>query len=216
MMVRADIPDDSSGRIQWIQNQLDRAEGPSRTWQYGWSTVHGGMTYLYTAQASTLDDDDENEDRHDAYVNAASFFVGFAAMMFDPLTTWKAAPQLRQLPETTEDEKQAKLRQAENLLRRCALREERGKSWTAHILAGLVNLAAGVAVACDGSRTGDGVAMFAGGMLLSEIQIFTQPTHASRAWKEYQTGASQDSARSYLENVSFSALPGGMAVNVRF
>lgn len=215
-VVRADIPSDTSGKIRWIQNRLDIAAQPARRWQYGWTTAYAGMTYLYAVQASALDETDEDDDRYDAVVNASSSFLGFAGMMIDPLSTGEAASQLKQLPESTDEEKRIKLEKAEILLRGIAEREQRGQSWQAHALAGFVSLAAGVAVACDHSRTGDGAAMFAGSMLVSEIQIFSQPTHASRAWKAYRNGETRPVSGDYTRCLFLSALPRGIAVSYRF
>lgn len=214
---RAEGPEDTSGKIRWIQDRLDQAASPARRWQYGWTTAYGAMTYLYAAQASTLDEDDEENDRYDAVVNACSSFLGFAGMLLDPLSTGEAAGQLKKLPESTDEEKRVKLDMAEKLLRRSAARERRGRSLSAHVLAGIVSLAAGVAVACDDDRTDDGIAMFAGSMLVSEIQIFTEPAHASRALEEYRKGGGlKVSENPSSFPLAFSVLPGGLAVHYRF
>ena len=215
-LVQADVPTDTSGKIRWIQDRLDQASQPARRWQYGWTTVYGGMTYLYAAQASTLDETDEEHDRYDAVVNASSSFLGFASMILDPLSTVEAAGQLKQLPESTDEEKQIKRLKAESLLRSIALREQRGRSWKAHVLAGLVSLAAGVAVACDDDRTGDGAAMFAGSMLVSEIQIFSQPVHASKAWDAYQNNGTEPISGNHTRRLFFSVLPRGIVLSYLF
>ena len=216
-VVWADVPSDSSGKISWIQDRLDQAVQPSRRWQYGWTTAYGGMTYLYSAQASELDETNEEDDRYDAVVNASSSFLGFAGMLLDPLSTAAAAGQLKQLPESTDEEKQIKLDKAEDLLRRAAQREKRGKSWQTHALAGLVSLAAGVAVACDDDRTDDGAAMFVGSMVVSEIQIFSQPTHALDAWEEYRKGEALPVSRNHTSQRLFlSALPRGIVLSYMF
>lgn len=214
----AESPSDTTDRIQWIQTQLDRAAASSNTWQYAWSTAYGAMTYLYSAQAVTLDDDDQDDDRFDSQVNAITSFLGFASMLADPLLTPKPVNALKKLPASTEQEKKAALGEWENLLRRSALREKRGRSWKTHALAGIVSVAAGVAVACDGSRKGDGVVMFAGSLLVSEIQIFTQPTKAYNAWKAYQNGSwSQTNAFGKPRNKFFvSVLPRGVTLTYRF
>jgi hypothetical protein len=215
--VSAGESQDLSGRIRWIQDRLDTASGPARTWQYGWTTAYGAMTYLYTAQASSLDRRSERHDHHDAVVNACTSALGFAGMVLDPLSNGGAAEQLKRLPETTDDEKRIKLDQAESFLRQAAERERRGKSWLAHTLAALVSLSAGTAVATNGHRAGDGVAMFAGSMLVSEIQIFSQPLTASRAWDEYSLGrtptVSENPTRTGL---TLSVHPHGIMMGFRF
>lgn len=213
----ADEIKDTTEKIQWIQASLDEAGKPARTWQYGWTTAYGAMTYLYAGDALTNDESDEKEDRYDAVVNASSSFLGFMGMVIDPLNTWKASEQLKALPEATEEERAIKLRKAEDLLKACAEREIRGRSWTAHALAGLVSLASGIAVASDNSRHSDGFAMFAGGMLVSEIQIFTTPVQATGHWETYRKGM-EGGERSSTSAAMFTLLPfpGGLAVSCQF
>lgn len=77
---------------------------------------------------STLDDGDEENDRYDAVANACLSFLGFGAMPPDPLSTGKAAFSLKNLPETSHEERLITLRKAESLLRQCADREKSGRS----------------------------------------------------------------------------------------
>jgi hypothetical protein len=215
--VHAEVPTDTPGKIRWIQERLDQASGPARRWQYGWSTAYAGMSFLYSAQASSLDESDEDHDRYDAVVNASSSFLGFAGMMIDPLKTYEAADSLMRMPGTTDEDIRIKLEKAEALLREAAERERRGKSWQNHLLAGIVNLAAGVAVALDDHRNGDGAAMFAAGMLVSEIQIYSQPTHTLKALEEYCGGGKLPVAgKPAPSRLSFYAAPRGVVVQCRF
>lgn len=216
-IAKADGLPATSERIQWIQDRIANAALLDRRWQYGWSTAYAGMTYLYAVQASTLNETDEKHDQYDAVVNACSSFLGFAGMMLDPLSLNDMAEQLNQLPETTNDERRIKLVQAEACLQKAAEREQRGRSWEAHAIAGLVSIAAGVVVACDGNRARDGTAMFAGSMLVSEFQIFTQPTLATQALLEYRgTGLPLASQAPSSSHLFLSVIPGGIVLYYRF
>ncbi|MFH2064369.1 MAG: hypothetical protein ABIK15_04095 [Pseudomonadota bacterium] len=185
------LPDEEiSRRITFIQERLDQGTTTARRWQYSWMLINGGLSYLQFGMATTLDDKDEEHDRFDNIVGGITGLLGAGDLAVNPLVAWSAAERLRQLPDTTTDEKIAKLRQGEALLKACADREEYGRSWKTHALNGLVNLLAGVAIACDDNRKGDGALAFASGMLVSEIQIFTMPTRAISDWQEYSKRSS--------------------------
>jgi hypothetical protein len=209
---------DISQQISWIQSSLDAGGASANRWQYGWSTAYGGLTYLYAGQAHTLDDDDQSHERHDAVVNSAASLVGLVGTLALPMKTQSAAEILRVMPEATETQKQAKLHQAETLLRQSAERETLGRSWQAHAFGAAVGALAGVAVACGEGRTGeDGLIMFATNLLVSEIQIFTTPTRATEAWQRWQQGRPGKSAKAKSESKYFiSLLPRGIVANYLF
>lgn len=214
-----DVPTgtDISQQIRWIQSRLDTGGAFAKRWQYGWCTAYGGLTYLYAGQALVLDDDDQTNDRYDALVNSAGSLIGLVGTLAFPMKTYTAAEILKNMPESTETEKRAKLHQAETLLRQSAEREAQGRSWQAHAFGALVSALAGVAVACDDGRGEDGLIMFATNLLVSEIQIFTTPTRATEDWRRYRQGRPEKSAESTSESRFFiSLLPKGIAVNYLF
>jgi hypothetical protein len=209
------IETDISQQIGWIQSSLDAGGASAKRWQYGWSTAYGGLTYLYAGQSLVLDDDDQTTERYDAMVNSAASFVGLAGTLALPMKTHTAAEMLKSMPEATEAQKQAKLQRAETLLRESAEREALGRSWQAHAFGAAVSALAGVAVACDDGRCGDGLIMFATNLLVSEIQIFTTPTRASDDWRRYRQGRPKKSAKS-KSAFYISVLPRGIAFRYLF
>lgn len=214
---RETIGADISQQIGWIQSSLDAGGVLAKRWQYGWSTAYGGLTYLYAGQALMLDESHQSNDRYDATVNSAASFVGLVGTLAFPMKTHIAAGTLKGLPETTQAQKQAKLQQAETLLRESAEREALGRSWQAHAFGAAVSAVAGVAVACDDGRGSDGLVMFATNLLVSEIQIFTTPTRATKDWRRYQQGRAGRSTGSHFESRLFiSALPQGIIVHYLF
>lgn len=180
---------DSAARVAWIQKALDDQAGASRLWQYGWTGVYGAATVVEGAKAANKDGADEEDERFDSTVNAVTSLLGFGSMLFDPLTLHGDAKRLAAMPQDTDEEIKAKLAMAELSLRKAAEREERGRSLETHLIAGAVNLAAGLVVTLDGGREGDGLAIFATGMLLSEAQIFTTPQRAIATWDAYRKGS---------------------------
>ncbi|MGD9186669.1 MAG: hypothetical protein PVI89_00565 [Desulfobacteraceae bacterium] len=219
----ADAPNDTltdtdiSRRIDWIQSSLDAGGASAKRWQYGWSTAYGGLTYLYAGQSLVLDDDDQSDDRYDALVNSAGSLIGLVGTLAFPMKTHIAAESLKRMPEVTQAQKEAKLQQAETLLRQSAEREAQGRCWQAHAFGALVSALAGVAVASDDGRSEDGLIMFATNLLVSEIQIFTTPTRATTDWKRYRQGRPGQSIKPKAKSrFSISLLPRGIAANYLF
>jgi hypothetical protein len=211
------IGTDISQQIHWIQSSLDAGGASAKRWQYGWCTAYGGLTYLYAGQSLTLDEPNQSKDRYDTMVNSVASFAGLVGTLAFPLKTYAAAETLKGMPESTQAQKQAKLQQAEALLRESAEREALGRSWQAHAFGAAVSALAGVAVACDDGRGGDGLIMFATNLLVSEIQIFTTPTRATKDWQRYQQERPGQSATSNSESRFYiSVLPKGLAVHYRF
>ncbi|MFZ2631416.1 MAG: hypothetical protein WA081_18745 [Desulfosalsimonadaceae bacterium] len=182
--------DDVARRIDFIQERLDAGKTDAKRWQYSWMFIHGFSTDLQFGLAATQTDNDEEEDRYDNVVGGISSLLAVGDLTFNPLVAWNAADKLRALPDKTSEEKKAKLRYAEQLLKDCADREESGRSWKTHALSGLVSLIGGAAIAMDEDedndhRYDDGAAFLISSMLVAEIQIFTMPTRAMADWKDY-------------------------------
>ena len=212
-------------RIDFIQTRLDEGKTGAKRWQYSWMFIHGFSTEAQFGMATTQTDKDEEEDRYDNVVGGISSLLAVGDLTFNPLVAWNAAEKLRALPDKTSDEKKAKLRYAEQLLKDCADREEDGRSWKTHALTGLVSLIGGSAIAMDKDedndhRYGDGAAFFVSSMLIAEIQIFTMPTRAMADWKDYsaitgdkfETGMDQSQPNRFF----ISANPKGVFCTILF
>jgi hypothetical protein len=146
-------------------------------------------------------------------------------LIFNPLNSWNVAEKLQHLPQSTGEEKTAKLVFAEQLLKDCADREIYGRSWQTHALAGLVSILGGTAIALDEDenedyRYGDGAFFFASSMLIAEIQIFTMPTRAIEDWEAYSSESFDDSCaeieKSRGANYFSSASPKGIFCTILF
>jgi len=160
----------------------------------------------------------DNSFGEDMLVGSATFALGVVGQVIDPFTPATAAKKLRPLPETTELERQAKLKRAEELLRECARREKSGRSLTTHLLNVGVNAAAGVVtvVAFDRPAT-DGLITFATGEAISLLNIFSQPMRATRDLKKYEAGyPAAPAAAAPRVTWSLSVFPGGFGLHVAF
>ncbi len=153
-------------------------------------------------------------------VGSVTSALGAAGQIVFPLEAGRLAARLRVLPDATPEERRAKLASAESILRLSAAQEASGRSWKAHAVAGAVNLAAGLVIWRHYDRPArDGLVTFAIGQLISEVQIFTQPTRAIRDLQEYErrvgfdrAGALGGDRRTWYVGV----IPGGLVVGCRF
>lgn len=217
--------DSIARRIDFIQERLDAGKTNAKRWQYSWMFIHGFSTEAQFGLAATQTDSDEEEDRYDNVVGGITSLLAVGDLALNPLVAWNAADKLRALPDKTSDEKKAKLRYAEQLLKDCADREEDGRSWKTHALSGLVSLIGGSAIAMDKDedndhRYDDGAAFFISSMLIAEIQIFTMPTRAMADWKAYSEMPTDnfetEMNRSQPNRFFISATPKGVFCTILF
>jgi hypothetical protein len=208
-------------RLTFITNALEAGQPGARRWWYGWI---GG----YTAGAATMGvlaatdwktgPDVDNSFAQDMLVGGGTFALGVVGLVIDPFSPANAAKKLGRLPETSAAERLAKLKRAEELLRKCAKREKSGRSLTTHLLNAGVNAAAGiVTVAAFDRPAGDGLTTFAIGEAVSLLNIFTQPMRAVRDLKKYEAGyPAAAAAEAPRLTWSFSAFPGGIGLRLQF
>jgi hypothetical protein len=104
-------------RINFIQYHLDEGTINARRWQYSWMFINGSIGYLQLGMAITQTDSDEKDDRYDNIVGGISGLLATGDLILNPLTSWNAASKLRNLPQSSTVEKQAKLAYAEKLLK---------------------------------------------------------------------------------------------------
>lgn len=192
---------DHQQKIDFIQQQFDQTRDHSKTWQWGWLGFLGTSTALQSLGAMNVDDD---KIRYDMSVGAITSFLGTADMLLNPIETHNYSTQLKQMSSHNSFELTRKLTQAETWLAKAAAREAYEQSWTNHLLSGVVNGLAGLAVAYDDQRPIDGWLTFATGMLATEIKIYTAPQDMIRAHQLYQSGQF-DSQTAYRTKKSASS-----------
>ncbi len=206
----------SEARIAWIQEALDSGSGASKLWQYGWTGVYGATAIVEGVNANDNVEIDEKDDQFDSTVNAITSLLGLGNMVYDPLTSYSASEKLKSILASNDMDQKTKLAAAERLLTSCAKREEKGRSWKTHVLAGIVSIMAGIAVASDDSRGDDGLVMFASSMLVSEIQIFTMPTQAIDDLRNYKNKKFTKFHKKRINRFYVNAIPGGLKFKYLF
>lgn len=192
-MARADAGSDSTvgERIQYIQQALDAGTGSARLWWDGWVAFYSGATAVSLAAALTTN---SKILQVTGGVSAAESLIGLGGMLIFPYKARTAAETLRNMPDTTPEDKARKLAAAEELLKQSSDAEIAGKSWIQHLLGVLVNAAgAGVVWGVYGSRIRQAggtpweqaLELFVVGTGVSELQIWTEPTRAITDEKNY-------------------------------
>lgn len=165
---------DAGADDEWRMMRSVLAQGASeaRRWQYAWAGGYGAATVFYGVRADQASDED---DRYDARVSAVKTALGLADVLLFPQPHVRAERRLQTL------EADGRLDEARALMAEVAAEEQRRRSLRARLGPLLVNLAAGLTIAIDDDRPGDGALNFATGMLVSELRLRTQSQAVSSA-----------------------------------
>lgn len=187
-------------RLAFISDALRDGQPAAKRWWYGWIAGYSagavGMgiaaaTYkekvIYTVGAFAPVPEPDHDFQQDMGVGSATFALGVVGLLIDPFTPARASKKLGSLPETTDVERAAKLKRAEELLRACAARERKGRGLTTHLLNLGVNAAAGVVTSAAFKRPWtDGLITFGIGEAVSLLNIFSQPMRATHDLEGYE------------------------------
>jgi len=185
VLTSASQADEHQQRIDFIQQQFEQTRDHSEMWQWGWFGFLGSATVVQGIGANVVDDD---KLQYDMSVGAITSFLGAADMLLNPMKSHNYSDQLQSMKVNSKIEKEEKLRQGESWLAKAAAREAYEQSWTNHLLAGLVNGLAGLAVAYDDKRPIDGWLTFATGVAVSEFKVYTAPQSMMKAQQAYING----------------------------
>jgi len=170
-------------RLQAIHHMLEQGKPNADRWWYGWLIGYGAATIAQGAIGLTSNDKDT---RQDMALGAATTFLGALGQIIAPNVPGTAPDRISGIPESTPEERNAKLPEAESVFRESALIERNGRSWKTHAITGAVNLGSGLIVWLGFKRSiWEGLGNFALNMVVTEVQIWTQPTRAIRNYDRY-------------------------------
>ena len=201
-------------RIDFIAQQFEQNREHSQSWQWGWLGFLGTAAAIQGIAANTVDDD---KLQYDMTVGAVTSFLGTTDMLMNPMKSHNYSDQLQQMANSSDIDQTQKLQQAESWLDKAAAREAYEHSWTNHLLAGLVNGLAGLAVAYDDKRPIDAWLTFATGMAVSEFKIYTAPQTMIAAQQAYQKGNySTKTAKIDQQRLFIAAAGPNLMVNWKF
>lgn len=206
-----------TARLAYLEGALEGGRHAADLWSRGWLA---GYAVAAGGQLAARSSSGDEEQRQDLTVGAATSALGVAGLAVFPVEAGRFARRLRAEPADTPEARRAKLAVAERFLREAAAQEATGRSWKAHAASAAVNLAAGLVIWKHYDRPArDGLLTFAVGQLVSEVQIFTQPTRARRDLRNYESRSdfSPPVATGRLRPDWYvGAAPGGLVVGVRF
>ncbi|WP_043531471.1 hypothetical protein [Litchfieldella xinjiangensis] len=168
-----------SAQEEWnvYHDALQRGEHQATYWQYGWTGIYGTSLAYNAYQASEADDSD---DRFDARVGAVKSALALGGMFFDR----QPHPEARRNLERLRGEDN--LAHARALIEQTAAVERERRGWQARVGSLVVNTAGGLVIGVGDDRPRDGAISFATGMLVNELQIWTQPRQAGVALNRFQ------------------------------
>ncbi len=218
-------------RLAYIESALRSGRSWASTWWYGSVAVCAVATVAQEALAASHWKDTRVEDglvvrdrgfAEDMLVGGATTGLAGLSYLISPMDSRSGDRPLRSLPESTPEERRAKLARAEALLRDCARQEKDGWGLATHLIAIGLNAAAGVVTSAAFHRPWtDGLVTFAAGEAFTLLGIYTQPRRAIRDWREYESrylnGAPAGPARSgNRPSLAFGLGPGGVSLAFRF
>jgi hypothetical protein len=186
-------------------------------WWYGWLAGYGAATAAQGAISLTTED---KTLRQDMALGAATTLLGAAGQLISPMFAYDS-PLRNSLDELKADSVRAlSPDQYEELLKALAIREKEGRSWKTHATACAVNLGSGLITWLGFKRTfKDGLQNFAINTVVTELQIWTQPVRAVKAYQKYYDNKGAEANMDPLKPESdwnVSVYPGGFTFSVTF
>lgn len=195
-------------RTQFIQERLDHGTASARWWWYGWL---GGYSVAAVAQVAAGLATHDEAFRATMLVGAAGSALGTLSVIAFPFPPTHAASEVRATDGMPAQQRHAL---ALGSLKNCADAENMGRSWLPHALGIAVAAAQGLVLWIGFDQPVDGAESAAVSLVVSEAQIFTQPTRAVDDLASYERQFSR-SHRSALK-WRLAPSPGGLAVRAEW
>jgi hypothetical protein len=157
----------------------------------------------------------------DMMIGGFTTFFGVAGKLVFPFEPAYMPDNLRAMPSDTPEQRMAKLKKGEEILRICAQTEEDGWGWLTHVLNIVVNASAGITTVFAFHRPWtDGLITFGEGEAVSLIDVFSQPRRAISDYRTYQGkylgGPKSGKYVPYENEIFVSLCHGGLAVGTKF
>lgn len=166
----------TSGQWNEYDDVFENGAQHANVWQWGWTGIYATSLAVNAYQSSEASDPD---DRFDARVGVVKSALAVGGMLMDRQPHPAALAEYRRLKASGD------LSGVQALGLQLAQAERERRGWGARVSSLVVNGVAGAVIAADG-RESDGAINFATGMLVNELQIWTQPNQASSAINRFQ------------------------------
>jgi len=210
------VPDHCTGevgeRIAFIEERLEGARRWSNWWWKGWTGGYAFGTLLTSAQAATEGD---TGDRAVSVVSAVKAAFGTTRLYIYQPTARRGADPLGAAPPGDAAACQRRLDLAEQRLHDSAHETGRAFRWKSHIFnVALNSLGAVVAGEGWGSR-GEAWTSAGIGVVVGELQIWTQPRQPVTDLAEYEQHFSGTAASVSSPGLALSVIPMGQGAALR-
>jgi hypothetical protein len=197
-------------RIQFLEQRLDDSKTHGQIWFWSWMAINSGSMVGNAIVAGTRG---EHDDEVNYAAGAVLGAIGVADLLLRPLEARYGTDPVRGLPEATREQKLAKLRAAEDQLRRNAERAEQRHQVLPYAGNAGLALAAGLVVGLwgeEGSGIQTGISTLIGGA----INNVTQPGRPEQDWDSYLAMTGRRTAGVDVD-VVLAAFDDGGKVNLR-
>jgi hypothetical protein len=168
-------------RIRFLEQRLDDSKTHGQIWFWSWLAINSGSMVGNGIVAGTRS---EHDDQVNYATGAVLGAIGVADQFLRPLEARYGADPIRGLPEATREQKLAKLRAAEDQLRRNALRAEGRHQVLPYAGNAGLALAAGLVVGLWGEQ-GAGIETGISTLIGGAINILTEPGRPAQDWQSY-------------------------------
>lgn len=203
--------------IQDLRELANQDRIRAQAWWYAWL---GGYSAATAGQGIVYFTSEDKSLRQDMALGAATTFLGAMGQLLTPILPKDATYGRPAGGYNAEGAEPLTYEQSAELVKALALREKEGRSWKVHAVAGAVNLGSGLITWLGFKRTFlDGLGNFALNTVITEAQIWTQPTRAMRDYERYcreqAVGGGQAVAKPESE-WTVNVYPGGFSVRLDF
>jgi hypothetical protein len=201
-------------RYAWLDKHLAAVETPTERWYKGWTW---GFIWLAAGNASLGVVAPTEPQRQFAFTTSVESVLGLTSTLIQPHTMGGAREMLREYDASSAIGQYERRRRAEYVLYATASEENYWHSPVPHLL-GVVAAAGGAGVLMGiYHQTAFGLLEAGATLGAVELQIWTRPTSATKAWREYEKWTGEGKPAEVgpdaidLFSVSFAVTPGGVA-----
>lgn len=186
---------DARERVAFLRTQLGAQARYAHHWTNAWLTINTAVlagTATLAAVVDTVDDTRDpwvTSDRRDNVITALFALLPPIGNLLFQLRVGTDGPRFLRLDDLDTDASRCVLvRRGEQFMERDAEDQASAYGWLTQGLTFGGNVALGLVLGAGFGHWLNGALNFAGGMLLGELQFFTQPTGLVGAWKRYKAG----------------------------
>jgi hypothetical protein len=175
-------------RVAFIMERLDDQRLHAIAWQYGWLAVDIGPGIISSGIQAGLK---SGNDREYFILEAVKSAIGTAYLLIDPMPNQHGADPIRAMPDTTHEDKMARLIRGEDMLAHAAERAQQRTAIGYHLGNLFFNLAGAGALYGVGNHSGALQSLLID-TASGEVQIWTQPWEGPGDFHAYEEFVAAD------------------------